>query len=95
MISPDVLVIVTKIASASAGAVGGLALMPPISVRDALRRAVFSVVFGVLCYPLAADYLHLNRTPDNDVGGIVVASALSWFVFGAFVRLSQKWSGPK
>lgn len=87
--------LITKIGSAGAGAVIGLALMPPLSIKDALRRSGVSLIFGVLCYPLAADYFSLNRNLENDVGGIVIASALAWWILGAFVRVLEVWNPKK
>jgi hypothetical protein len=81
--------LIAKIGSSGAGAVIGLALMPPVSIKDALRRSLVSVLAGVLCYPLSAEYMKFSRSWENDIGAIVLTSAVAWWVFGAIVRILE------
>lgn len=81
------------------GAVGGsflaLVFQPPVTMREAFLRAVFSVFSGFLFGdPVRVQYLRWPETWQMWVASCAGVALISWWVFGAVLRLIRSWT-PK
>jgi hypothetical protein len=87
--------IMIKALGAAGGSFLALVFQPPSTTREFLIRAAFSFMSGLLFGdPVRDQYLHW---PDNWrmwLAATALVALISWWVFGAAVRIVSKWS-PK
>jgi hypothetical protein len=93
---PDFLAtpLAAKILGAINGSLLALIFMIPNSRKDALRRFVFAMLSGLTLPALAAQWLSLGSEWDEILAASAIASFGSWWVAGAFVRLSSSGAFP-
>ena len=84
-----------KFAGAVLGAALALTFQPPKTLEGAIRRLGLSIPAGMIFHPFLSDWLQWPRGTDEDFAAIVLTSAVSWWVFGAIVRVLEVWKGPK
>ncbi|UYQ70951.1 hypothetical protein OF122_12875 [Pelagibacterium flavum] len=95
MIPEAVATIAVKFGGAVLGAALALTFQPPKTISGALRRLGLSIPSGMIFHPQLAEWLQWPRNWDNDFAAIVLTSAISWWIFGAIVRVLEVWKGPK
>ena len=84
-----------KAASAVGGAGLALVFQPPKTRREAAQRAVFSPILGFIgADPVRIEYLKWADTMPNLIACTVLVSLVSWWAFGAAIRIIEMWK-PK
>lgn len=95
VIDGDVFAALIKAGSAVVGAALGLVFQPPKTRNEAFQRAVFSTVFGFVgADPVRIEYLKWPDTMPNWIASVVLVALVSWWLFGAVVRIIGIWK-PK
>lgn len=83
----------------SAGSLAGTTLafifLPPKTPGQFAQRGIFSFGSGLLFGGNVLDYLHWAETPRMVLAADAITAMLSWFVFGAAVRVIGKWMPSK
>ena len=86
-----VLAAILKSAGSLAGATLAFIFLPPKTLGQFAQRGIFSVGSGLLFGGNVLDYLHWADTPRRSIAADAITAMLSWFVFGAAVRVIGKW----
>jgi hypothetical protein len=99
MSQEEIALAAAKAGSIVLGAALGLVFMPPVSIRDAFRRLAFSIIAGWLFSDLMGDFLvgflKLSSAAENPAVATALTAALSWWIFGAVVRVLGIWTPKK
>jgi hypothetical protein len=80
-----------KFSGAFAGAVLALVFLPPKSRGEFVRRAVLSLIAGLIFADPLRDWLKWPETWQMDLAAATAVAMLSWFVIGAAVRIIGSW----
>lgn len=91
----DFIEMMIKALGAAGGSFLALVFQPPTTMRDFLIRTGFSFLSGVLFGdPMRTQYLHWPEDWRMWLAASALVSLVSWWVFGAAVRIIGSWK-PK
>lgn len=83
-----------KFAGSFLGAAMALIFLPPKTRTEFVRRFVLALLLGLIFAEAARNYLGWPDTIEMQVASGAGVAMLSWFVFGAVVRIIGKWNPP-
>lgn len=85
-----------KALGSTGGAFLALVFQPPKTVRDFTIRSLFAFFSGLLFSdPVRTEYLHWPDTWQMWLASSALVALASWWIWGAVVRVVNKWTPPK
>ena len=76
------------------GTTGSLIYFWPRTVKDAIRRGLFSMMAGSIFYYVSLDFFEWDMSPRHVIGGAALVSFIAWPLAGLVLTAVKNRTAP-